>query len=51
MPKILEKHVSAIKKSSLEVNTDAVAISNLQKQGLLKKGTKELTKKGEKKNK
>jgi hypothetical protein len=46
MPKILEKAVKAIKKSSPGVNPWAVATSTLQKAGELKKGTNKPTAKG-----
>jgi hypothetical protein len=46
MPKILDKAVKAIKKSSPTVNPYAVATATLQKAGELKKGTNQATAKG-----
>jgi hypothetical protein len=51
MPAIWERAVSAIKKSSPDVNPYAVATSTLQKAGELKKGTREATKLGVKRGK
>lgn len=53
MPKVWEDRVNAIKKSSGKgrgaVNPYAVATAQLQREGKLKPGTRELAKKGEKK--
>lgn len=46
MPKILDKAVKSISKSSPGVNPYAVATASLQKSGDLKKGTNQPTKKG-----
>jgi hypothetical protein len=46
MPKILDKAVKEIKKSSPGVNPYAVATASLQKAGDLKKGTNQPTKQG-----
>ena len=48
MPKIWERAVQHIKENSPDVNPYAAATSTLQKAGELKKGTRDLTKKGEK---
>lgn len=46
MPKILDKAVKEIKKSSPGVNPYAVATASLQRSGDLKKGTNQPTKQG-----
>lgn len=48
MPRIWKDAVREIKKSSPDVNPYAVATASLQKAGELKQGTREATKKGEK---
>jgi hypothetical protein len=49
MPKILERLVSQLKEKGMDKNRAyAVATSSLQRTGVLKKGTQELTAKGEK---
>lgn len=47
MPKIWKDAVREISKSSPDVNPYAAATATLQKAGELKKGTREATKKGE----
>jgi hypothetical protein len=47
MPKIFDKTVKAVKKKSSVGNPYAVATASLQKAGILKKGTRKLTKKGQ----
>ena len=43
MPAILDKYVKGMKKKGMaEKKAYAIAISNLQKKGVLKKGTKKL---------
>ncbi len=48
MPKIWERAVEHIRENSPGVNPYAAATATLQKAGELKKGTRDLTKKGEK---
>jgi hypothetical protein len=48
MPELWKRAVQHIKKQSPDVNPYAVATASLQKAGEMKKGTRELTKKGEK---
>jgi hypothetical protein len=48
MPKIWERAVQHIKAESSGVNPYAAATASLQKAGEMKPGTRELTKKGEK---
>jgi len=47
MPKIMERLVSQLKAKGNVDNPYAVATSQLQKHGILKKGTQELTPKGQ----
>lgn len=53
MPKLFDKYVAGIKRSNRrrkKLNPYAVATAALQKQGLMKKGTHKLTRKGRRKN-
>ena len=50
MPKVLEERVKALEaKGMAKDKAFAIATSSLQREGVLKKGTQELTKKGSKK--
>lgn len=49
MPKILERLTRQLRSKGVK-NSRAVAVSQLQKSGILKKGSLDLTKKGEKRN-